>query len=329
MIEGHLKIGTRGSELALTQAREVQGTLRRAHPGLEVEIRVIQTTGDQRLDLKLSQPESTGKIPKGLFTKELETALAAGDIDIAVHSLKDLPTEMAPELVWAATLPRERVEDVLVTRERPPERARGLNFLPTGALVSTSSVRRARLLRHFRPDLALEDIRGNVPTRLRKLAAKPEMAATVLAFAGLHRLELLDEAAGLVKLPDIELFATVLDARVFMPAVGQGALGLQARKDDTRTLEALAAVNDLPTFQRATAERAFLNTLGGGCQAPVGVFSQLEPDSGRLSLRCSVFTDHPTAPPYQAGLFAWANEGEALGRQLAAEVKAALGSSLS
>jgi hydroxymethylbilane synthase len=315
-----LKIGTRGSDLALAQAHAVQAALAAAHPDLATELRVIHTTGDKRLDLRLSAPESSGeKVPKGLFTKELEAALAAGEIDLAVHSLKDLPTEMAPELIWAATLPRERTADVLVTKDPVPS----LNALPAGALITTSSVRRARLLRHFRPDLALEDIRGNVPTRLKKLAASTDMAGTLLAFAGLHRLGLIH--GNRVTVPEHgELYGLELSPRVFLPAVGQGAIGIQARKVDTDTLAVLSAVNHAPTFACCQAERAFLRGLGGSCQTPVGAASSLAED-GTLTLRGLVFPAAEGAPPYQGSLFAPTAEAEALGAQLAREALAVLG----
>lgn len=324
-----LVIGTRGSELALAQATLVREALHTAHPGLEVETRIIQTTGDKRLDLRLSAPESGGeKVPKGLFTKELEAALLAGEVDIAVHSLKDLPTEMAPELVWAASLPREAVEDVLVTKA-PSDGSAHLNVLDPGALVATSSVRRARMLAFYRPDLALEDIRGNVPTRLRKLAESETMAGTVLAYAGLHRLGLITAGGGRLVGPEgLELYGTVLPARTFMPAVGQGAIGLQARKNDAQTLERLAAINDADTYARALAERAFLRALGGSCQTPVGVHSWIYGDGGSaertLNLHGMVFPEQAGAPPFRGGLFAAMRDAESLGLRLAQEALAAL-----
>ena len=325
-----LRIGTRGSELALAQATLVRDALRQAHPGLEVETRIIQTTGDKRLDLRLSAPESGGeKVPKGLFTKELEAALLADEVDVAVHSLKDLPTDMPPELTWAATLAREPIEDVLVTKTPPPADASGLNFLPTGARVATSSVRRARLLHFYRPDIILEDIRGNVPTRLRKLAESETLVGTILAFAGLHRLGLITPGGGRLPGPEgMELYGLVLPAKNFMPAVGQGAIGLQARREDAATLASLAAINHAETYTCALAERAFLRGLGGSCQTPVGVSCWIhgdlkEPDS-MLNLRGIVFPEQSEAAPFRSGLFASPTEAESLGQRLAQEALAAL-----
>lgn len=326
-----LKIGTRGSDLALAQAREVAAALEAAHPGLGTELCVIETTGDRRLDLNLAAATTeAGKVPKGLFTKELELALTAGEIDVAVHSLKDLPTEMATTLRLVAVLPRERVEDVLVLREPVPTGARGLNFLPTEALIATGSLRRIRLLRHYRPDLRMTGIRGNVPTRLRKLAESPDLHGTVLAYAGLHRLGLIREENGAVHVGE-GLHGQILDAALFPPAPGQGAIAMQARADDAETLAQLGTVNHAPTWAAVTAERAFLQGLGGGCQTPVATFTRLDgaltSPEARLILRALVFPGGAEShlPPRAASLFAPPQSARELGAQLATETLAAFG----
>ena len=244
-----LRLGSRGSPLALTQARMVRDALAAAH-GLAPEriaIEPIRTTGDRIQDRPLA--ESGGK---GLFTKELEEALLAGTIDLAVHSSKDMPTVLPPGLVLETFLPREDPRDALISRT-----AKSIADLPQGATVGTASLRRQAMLKRRRPDLNIVMLRGNVETRLRKLD-EGVADATLLAFAGLKRLGLTDA------------IAAVLGVDEFLPAVGQGAIGIETRADDARTRELLAPINHLPTAMALAAERAFLAVLDGSCRTPIG-----------------------------------------------------------
>jgi hydroxymethylbilane synthase len=247
-------IGTRGSPLALAQAREVQARLEAAHgPGkFAFEVRVIKTTGDRIQDRPLA--EAGGK---GLFTKEIEEALLAGEVDIAVHSMKDMPTELPAGLTLAAFLPREDVRDALISTK-----AATLGELPGGAVVATSSLRRQAQVRHLRPDLRVVHMRGNVETRLRKLA-EGAADATLLAMAGLNRLGLANRAAGPVPVEEM------------LPAVAQGAIGVEIRADDTAMAGMLAPINHAPTGLAVTAERAFLARLEGSCRMPIAALAEL------------------------------------------------------
>lgn len=281
-----IRIGTRGSDLALAQAELVKSALEKAWPGLVTRIEVIKTTGDQRLDLSFSRiggSDASGeKVDKGLFTKELEQSLHDGRIDLAVHSLKDLPTDPVSGLILSAVLPRDDVRDVLVTRQ-PMQ----LGEMPShGALATSSLRRRLQLLRH-RPALRVVEMRGNVPTRLRKLAANSFLDGIVLACAGLRRLGFHPEK-GRLSGGFGELHALVLEEDQMLPAAGQGAIALQTREGDQRVGDLVKAVNDHETMVRVTAERAFLNGLGGGCRSPVGVSTSLN-DGGGLTLRAVVF----------------------------------------
>jgi hydroxymethylbilane synthase len=258
-------LGTRGSDLALAQARIVSEKLRAAHPGLEVETRIVKTTGDRRLDVSLSAP---GSLEKGLFIKELEEALLAREIDCAVHSLKDLPTEQPSGLTIGAILERADPSDVLVTKF-----AGGLAALPAAACVATSSPRRKAQLLKLRPDLCVVDIRGNVPTRLRKLAEDPGLAGLLLAKAGLDRL-----GSGVV--PD-GLHVNVIGE--ILPAPGQGAIAVECRDGDTETLRALQALHHEDTARCVREERRLLQELGGGCSLPFGALAVIE--NGELSVR--------------------------------------------
>ena len=243
-----LRIGSRGSPLALAQARELQSRLAAAG-GLaphRIEIKIIRTSGDIIQDRPLA--EAGGK---GLFTKEIEEALLAGAIDIAVHSTKDMPTVLPRGLVLAAFLPREDPRDALICRN-----AKSLRELPHGAVVGTASLRRQALLKHVRPDLVIVPLRGNVETRLRKLESGG-IEATVLALAGLKRLGLASAATA------------VHDIDEFLPAVGQGAIGIETRAEDTATRALVAAVNDADTATAIAAERAFLAVLDGSCRTPI------------------------------------------------------------
>lgn len=243
-----LRIGSRGSPLALAQANEVRARLAAAlSVGVEhIEIQVIRTTGDRIQDRPLADAGG-----KGLFTKELEEALLAGTIDLAVHSAKDMPTVLPPGLVLSACLPREDVRDVFISRK-----AASLRALPQGAVVGTASLRRQAMVKRLRPDLSVVPFRGNVETRLRKLDAG-EVDATLLALAGLKRLDLTDAATCLLDVDDV------------LPACGQGAIGIETRGDDERTREILSAINDAETMVALTAERAFLAVLDGSCRTPI------------------------------------------------------------
>jgi hydroxymethylbilane synthase len=249
-------VGTRGSALALAQTRRVCELLEAVRPGVACEVRPIVTRGDRTQASGEPLPAIGGK---GLFTAELESALRNGEIDVAVHSLKDLPTEEIEGVVIGAVCLRDDVRDCLVGRE-----GRALSELPAGAVVGTSSLRRAAQLLALRRDLVVGSIRGNVETRIRKVR-EGEVDATLLAAAGLERLGLLDEAT------------EVFPPEVLLPAPGQGALAVQARAGDTRTLELLAAVDDADARAATTAERAFLRALGAGCTAPVGAHAMIAP----------------------------------------------------
>jgi len=243
-----IRIGTRGSPLALAQAREVRARLVAAH-GLDPErvaIEIIRTTGDRIQDRPLA--EAGGK---GLFTKEIEEALLAGRVDIAVHSAKDLPTFLPDGLIIAGYLPREDARDVFISRK-----ARTLRELAPGAVVGTASPRRQAMVKRLRPDVQVATLRGNVETRLRKLEAG-EVDATLLALAGLKRLGRADAATA------------VLDIETFPPAVGQGAIAVELRADDARTRELISAIADRETGVALAAERAFLAALDGSCRTPI------------------------------------------------------------
>ena len=279
-----LILGTRGSELALTQTEMVKAALMAAWPELRVRHEVIKTSGDLRPDLKLAE-FSQGEQPvldKGIFTKELEQALQAGTIHVAVHSLKDVPTMLEPGFRIAAVLPRAPVEDVLISKLPG-----GIDALPRDSVVATSSVRRARQLQWLRPDLVVTDIRGNVATRIRKVADDPSTAALLLARAGLVRLGLFRETLTEFS---VLLHLSVMDASAFLPAASQGAVAMETYGDNPELAAVLAAINHVPTFQAITAERRFLELLEAGCQTPVGVHTSLD-DAGKLHMRALVFPD--------------------------------------
>jgi hydroxymethylbilane synthase len=247
----NLRIGSRGSQLALWQANHVAGLLRTQ--GHSVEIEVIKTTGDRLQEVTFAEVGS-----KGMFTKEIEEALADGRVDLAVHSLKDLPTELPEPFVLAATPARVDPRDVFVSVNHA-----NLAALPNGAKVGTSSQRRRAQLKALRPELEAVEFRGNVDTRLRKLA-EGQVEAILLAAAGLDRLGRTDWVR------------ERLDPKDFCPAPGQGALGIETRKGDAATIEALAFLDHADTRFAVTAERAALAALGGGCQVPIGIHCRRE-----------------------------------------------------
>ena len=279
-----LTLGTRGSELALAQTVLTTAALHAAHPGLIVHREIIKTAGDLRPDLRLAD-FSKGETPvvdKGIFTKELENALRAGTIHAAVHSLKDVPTLLDPGFKISAVLPRAPIEDVLISKTPG-----GLDALPAGSTIATSSVRRVRLLQHLRPDLRAVEIRGNVPTRLRKAADEPGINAIILARAGLHRLGLYQEILPGFSHP---LHLSILDPANFLPAASQGAVALETWQETPALTSILAALNHAETFACITAERRFLELLQAGCQTPVGVHTWITGDY--LNLKALVFPEH-------------------------------------
>lgn len=259
-------IGTRASQLALTQSQWVKRELERIHDGLEVELVEFKTTGDEKLNASLTEIGG-----KGAFTKELEEALLSNACDLAVHSLKDLPTALPDGLCIGCTPTREVTDDVLVLREGAGDDADPLNHLAHGATVGTSSLRRKAQLLNRRPDLNIIEFRGNVDTRLQKLA-DGKTDAIVLAAAGLVRLGLIQPSAGRYRV-DSQFDALALTAPGWLPAVGQGVLGVEVRTDDSLMSELLAPLHHAGTWAAATTERAFLNTLGVGCLAPVGALA--------------------------------------------------------
>jgi hydroxymethylbilane synthase len=289
-----ITVGTRGSELALVQATATEAALASAFPDLRIVRQVIKTTGDRRTDVALAQvAKSEGTFDKGVFIKEIEEALAAGEIDIAVHSLKDLPTVLGAGFALAAVLERAPVRDVLVMRQPG-----GMGTLPVGARVGTSSVRRAKQLEWLRPDIAVSDLRGNVPTRLRKLAEENAHDAILLAEAGLVRLGFIPESGapgGSEPVRGIDgLFVTRLPENEFFPAAGQGAIALETRAGDDASRDCAEAIGHRETWLRVTAEREFLRLLDGGCHTPVGVFSALS--GGEIALEARVFPEEGGSP---------------------------------
>lgn len=256
-------IGTRGSKLALWQADYIQHRLEEQYPSVTVVQKIITTKGDKILDVPLAKIGG-----KGLFTKELETAMLEGEIDLAVHSMKDVPSEMPNGLTLGVITSREHEGDAFVSL-----RYQSLDELPQGAKVGTSSLRRKAQLLKYRPDLKIYSLRGNVGTRLEKLESE-NFDAIVLAVAGLRRLGLEDR------------ITEILPHDICLPAVGQGALGLEYRADDSEMAEMLAFLNDEMTSVAVRAERAFLKRIEGGCQVPVGIYG--EADENRVLLRAAI-----------------------------------------
>jgi hydroxymethylbilane synthase len=297
-----LRIGSRGSQLALWQANHISALLRER--GHDIEIQIIKTTGDKITDVALAKVGT-----KGMFTKEIEEALAAGHVDLAVHSLKDLPTEVPPGFEIAAITQRENPRDVLISRKHA-----SIDELPQGARVGTSSLRRQAQLKARRRDLAIHPLRGNVDTRLRKLEAG-DYEAIILAAAGVNRLGL------------TALVRQVISADIMCPAAGQGALGIEIRKGDDATRRHLSFLDDNSARQTTIAERALLNKLGGGCQVPIGAFAELRdghihlegvvahPD-GTLVLRESRDGDDPERLGNQVGEKLLSRGGDAILQQV-------------
>jgi hydroxymethylbilane synthase len=278
---GKIVLGTRGSELARAQAMLVEKAIGSARTDVTIETRIIATKGDKArvLDLRAGR--------KGLFTAEIERALVAGDIDVAVHSAKDLPSETSPDAEIAAVLPRTAVDDILVSKHPA-----GLASLAPGATVATGSVRRKHQLLWRRADLHIVSLRGNVPTRLRKLAEN-EWDAIVLARAGLGRLGLSPSRTE-ISFEGMQFFLDVLPCEIFLPAGGQGTIALQVRANDQSTKELVGLVNDCETLLCLQAERKFLRGLQGDCNFPVGVLAKI--DKGKMKMRAQVFLGESAAP---------------------------------
>ena len=297
-----LRLATRGSRLALAQSELVAGALRASHPGIEIELVRVRTEGD--IDRSSPLTEIGGR---GVFVRAVEQALLDGRAELAVHSLKDVPTAALEELTLAAILPRDDARDVLVASG-----GRRLAELPAGARVGSGSRRRALLLRALRPDIEVAPIRGNVDTRLGKVESG-EYDAVVLAAAGLARLGRLDEAT--------QLF----EPMEFLPSPGQGALAVQCRSDDAATRELLAGIDDAPTRAAVEAERGVLAELGSGCSVPVGAYAQFA--DGLLALRAMIGSDEDGSGDGGGVSFGDAagpaDEAEALGRGLAEQLGAA------
>jgi hydroxymethylbilane synthase len=289
-----LRIGTRGSKLALWQATFVGDQLRAKRGATSVELVEVETAGDQVREAPLSQIGGDG-----LFTKAIQQALLAGAVDVAVHSLKDLPTQTVAGLVLAAVPPRGSSGDAFVSRKH----AR-FDELPMGAVVATSSLRRRAQALQRRPDLRLVNIRGNVETRLAKLV-EGDLDGLILAQAGLERLGRADAITEL------------LDPSWMLPAIGQGALGLECRGEDVATRQLLASLDHPPTHQTVLAERAFLRTLGGGCLVPIGAVTAI--DGGVLNLRGVVLASDGQGR-VEGTISGLAADAEKLGGQLAAKL---------
>jgi hydroxymethylbilane synthase len=294
------------------QANYVLSLCRAAFPAQTFELRTFKTTGDKQLGVSLT--ESGKSLPKGLFTKELEVAMLEGDADFAVHSLKDLPTELPDGLQLTAVSSREDVRDVLIAKGG----VKRLSELPAGATVATSSTRRRLQLLALRPDLIVVEIRGNVGTRLRKLSEQPELHATILAAAGLKRLGYVLHPDGRLEGNDVPtvLSASLLSVEEMLPAVGQAALGIESRANDARIATVCAALNHADTFAAVTAERALLRAMGGGCLAPIAAFGRVE--SGKVRVDAIWF---PDARARRVSGEAPAAEAAELGRRLAHELK--------
>lgn len=292
LTKNKLIVGTRGSALALVQADMVEKLLAEAFPEMAVVRNVIVTTGDRRTDVPLSEVAKTEDVlDKGVFTKELEIALEAGEVDIAVHSLKDVPTVLPEGFEIVSVLERAPVNDILISKGKG-----GLDGLKQGATVATSSVRRQKMLLWLRPDLKLVDIRGNVPTRLRKLAESDDVDAIILAEAGLVRLGY--DALGEMNTEAGYVYGERIDPEKFLPAAGQGCVGIEVRKGDEATIKCVQKICHSPTLTRITAEREFLRLLDGGCHTPVGVATQLFGD--KILMEGIVFPEEGVGEPYQS-----------------------------
>lgn len=325
-------IATRGSALALAQANLILGQCREALPGERFELKIIKTTGDKLQTASLSSAE----LPKGLFTKEIEEALLSGEADLAVHSLKDLPTALPRGLKVGAVTARADVRDVLVYRDldfhlatidhtRPIDQSKRaykpaltIQSLPSGAVVATSSTRRNAQVLETRPDLKVIPIRGNVGTRLKKIAEQSNIDATILAAAGLQRLHFQILPSGRLMGEGIPsgLAATPLTLREMLPCVGQAAIGIEIRENDARLEAICTRLNDSATLQCVTAERAFLEAMGGGCHLAVAAYAEVE--GAELKMRAVSFLEEK---PCRSAGRAPLDRPADLGQRLAAEIR--------
>jgi hydroxymethylbilane synthase len=300
-----ITLGARGSELARAQTLLVEKAIRSVHPSVAIETKIIATRGDNARVVELN----AGR--KGLFTAEIERTLLAKEVDVAVHSAKDLPSQTSPGARIAGVLPRARVNDVLISKHRG-----GLASVPCGAMVATGSVRRQRQLHWKRADLEVVDLRGNVPTRLRKLAEN-KWNGIVLARAGLERLGFSPTRTE-SSFEGKQLFLEILPCEIFVPAGGQGIIALQIRSDDQSTKALLDPVNDRDTLLCLQAEREFLSQLHGDCNFPVGVHATIS--NGKMKLRAQVF-EGESPSPRQAEVAGASDEGDQLAAELLRKIE--------
>jgi len=300
-----ITLGTRGSELARAQTLLVEKAIQSAYPSMAIETKIIVTHGDNATVVDLN----AGR--KGLFTAEIERALLAREVDVAVHSAKDLPSQTNPAAQIAAVLPRAPINDVLISKH-----SGGLASIPCGATVATGSVRRQHQLHWKRPDLKLVDLRGNVPTRLRKLAEN-EWDGIVLARAGLERLGF-SATRTETGFEGGQFFLEILPLELFVSAGGQGIIALQIRSNDQNTKAFLASVNDPDTLLCLQAEREFLSLLHGDCNFPVGVYATIS--NGRMKLRTQVF-EGELPMPRQAEVDGASDEGDQLAAELLRKIE--------
>lgn len=315
-------IATRGSPLALAQANNVLNQCRAAFPQLAFDLKIIKTTGDKLQTASLAKEGES--LPKGLFTKELEMALLANEADIAVHSLKDLPTELPEGLILGAAGKRADVRDVLIYPAEGNATKRGfkpklaIKDLPQGATIGTSSTRRKAQLLALRPDLKIIDHRGNVLTRIKKVLENTGLDGTILAAAGLGRLGYQISADGTFSGKDVPdgLFATILETDIMLPCVGQAAIGIEIRANDPHIRAICAKLNHSETEHCVTAERAFLAAMGGGCQSPVAAFAEMQ--GSEVVMRAVSFRDGPAR--HAEGMRPVSQAAD-LGKELATKLK--------
>jgi hydroxymethylbilane synthase len=320
MPENPIIIATRGSALALAQSTMILNLCRNNFPDVDFELQIIKTTGDKLQTVANAAINSN--LPRGLFTKELEVALLERSADLAVHSLKDLPTDLPAGLTLGAVTQRADVRDVLIYRDASAHRGfvpgTRLAQFPANAVVATSSTRRKAQMLEINPRLKVVEIRGNVHTRLQKVAENPELDATVLAAAGLSRLNITITSGGELKgggVPD-GLCAVPFEHGEMLPCVGQGAIGIEIRERDDRLNSMCQRLNHDETFRCVTAERALLRAMGGGCQTPIGAYAELSGDDIRLRAISFLQAEVRRAEGTR-GL----NDAAALGEEVAVQLK--------
>ncbi|MDX9815890.1 MAG: hydroxymethylbilane synthase [Smithellaceae bacterium] len=287
----HIKVGTRGSKLALAQTNSVIEALKKVAPEIEAEICVIRTSGDIMQDVSLAQIGG-----QGVFVKEIEEALLARSIDLAVHSMKDVPGETPEGLIFAAVMKREDVRDVLVSHGNVK-----MEFMPKGAKIGTGSLRRAAQIKAMLPDVSIMPLRGNIDTRLKKIETE-NLTGVILAAAGMKRMGYLEK------------ITQYLPIELMLPAVGQGALGLEIRVQDTQLSELCAKMNDEQTAAEVAAERAYLRALGGGCRLPIAAYGLLE--GKRLTLE-GILTVPNGSTMIRDKVWGEIGQAEELGKKLA------------